>query len=89
MPYITQDRRKLIDNGLKPETTGELNYAITKLIDQFIVDAGGVRYAHINEIIGVLECAKLEAYRRIAAPYEDVKLLESGDVYKSNDMPNK
>jgi len=31
--------------------------------------------------VGVLECAKLELYRRIAAPYEDEKIVETGDVY--------
>jgi hypothetical protein len=35
----------------------------------------------VNEAIGVLECAKLELYRRVAAPYEDEKIAESGDVY--------
>jgi hypothetical protein len=43
--------------------------------------AGRLRYAHLNEAIGVLECAKLELYRRVAAPYEDEKITESGDVY--------
>ena len=31
--------------------------------------------------MGALECAKLELYRRVAAPYEDVKIMENGDVY--------
>ena len=30
-----------------------------------------------------LECAKLELYRRLAAPYEDEKRKETGDVYRS------
>lgn len=34
-----------------------------------------------SEIIGALECCKLELYRRIAAPYEDIKIGENGDVY--------
>ena len=44
-------------------------------------EAGRTRYAHLNEAIGVLECAKLELYRRVAAPYEDGKRAETGDVY--------
>jgi len=35
----------------------------------------------INEVIGVLECAKLELYRRVAAPYEERKRIENGEVY--------
>ena len=31
--------------------------------------------------MGVLECAKLEAYRRIAVPYEDSKVVANGDLY--------
>ena len=39
------------------------------------------RYRDFNAAIGVLECAKLELYRRAAATYEDAKLAEHGDVY--------
>jgi len=46
-------------------------------------DEGRVRYAHLNEVVGVLECAKLELYRRVVAPYEDQKMTESGDVYST------
>ena len=83
MPYITQDRRAALAEGSAPDNAGELNYLVTRLLDSYLVHQGGVRYARINEVIGVLECAKLEAYRRIAAPYEDIKIEESGDVYES------
>jgi hypothetical protein len=85
MPYIAQDARTRIDEGAVPENAGELNYALTRLVDAYLARAaktdGRLRYAHVNEAIGVLECAKLELYRRIAAPYEDEKIAESGDVY--------
>lgn len=32
-------------------------------------------------VLGAIECAKLEFYRRVAAPYETTKALENGDVY--------
>ena len=83
MPYITADARTRIEGGTEPVTPGELNYAITRLVDDYLIQKGGIRYAHVNEVIGVLECAKLELYRRIAAPYEDQKLSETGDVYRS------
>jgi hypothetical protein len=81
MPYVKNTDRGRLDRGSAPQTAGELNYAISRLIDQYIASKGGVRYAHLNEAIGVLECAKLELYRRIAAPYEDQKKAEHGDVY--------
>ncbi len=87
MPYITIAARAELDGGRKPANAGELNYAITRLVDQYLVDRGGLRYAWLNEVIGALECAKLELYRRLAAPYEDHKLAETGDVYQSSSKP--
>jgi hypothetical protein len=63
------------------ETPGELNYLISTLINEYILREG-LNYATLNSIVGVLECAKLELYRRIAAPYEDEKCDENGDVYE-------
>jgi len=85
LPYITPDARQRLAGGDLPDGAGELNYAVTKLVDEYLSRAaardGRTRYTHLNEAIGVLECAKLELYRRIAAPYEDGKIEESGDVY--------
>jgi hypothetical protein len=132
MPYIKQERRNALVEGAKPETAGELNYAITMVCDAYIAKTG-VSYTKLNEVVGVLtravlavqqvsvpvhmdydrtefgrgvnrlawdykqnkkasadevvgvlECAKLEIYRRIAAPYEDKKIVENGDVYTVN-----
>lgn len=81
MPYITQAQRELFsDPATKPTKPGELNYLITKLVDSFLV-MSGVSYTSLNAAIGVLECAKLELYRRIAADYEDQKMSDNGDVY--------
>lgn len=33
------------------------------------------------DALGALECCKLEFYRRVAAPYEDSKIISNGDVY--------
>lgn len=76
MPYIAKETREVM---IKPETPGELNYAITKLCVEYL--GADVSYTRINEIVGVLECAKLELYRRVAAEYEDQKCSENGDVF--------
>lgn len=85
MPYITTEARNRLDSGSAPRNAGELNYAVTRLVDAYLAaaqsEAGRLRYSHLNEAIGVLECAKLELYRRVAAPYEDEKMAEAGDVY--------
>jgi len=83
MPYIEEEARKRIDGGGHPETPGELNYALTRLADDYLARRGGLRYAVLNEVVGALECAKLELYRRVAAPYEDGKRASAGDVYRS------
>jgi ribosomal protein S3AE len=87
LPYIKPENRKKYDKVLKElvnllrtlppeEVDGELNYIVTKMLKEIYP----LRYFHINKAIGVLECAKLEFYRRVAAPYEDIKIKESGDV---------
>lgn len=81
MPYVSQDvRKQLAVNGHSPKTSGELNYVITNLLIDYVEDKG-TSYETINSIVGVLECAKLEFYRRFAAPYENTKIAENGDVY--------
>jgi hypothetical protein len=84
MPYIKKERRDAIASGDAPQDAGELNFALTTIVDKYLQNKGNLRYAHINEVVGALECAKLELYRRVAAPYEDEKIKESGDVYRSN-----
>lgn len=84
MPYIKPEDRTVMDNGFEPTTDGELNYVITKLVRRYLyakAKGGPIRYTMYNEVIGVLECAKQELYRRMIAPYEDEKIKENGDVY--------
>lgn len=89
MPYIKPEDRAEVDEQLESlfgvldsTNPGEMNYVITRiLLEQFQVGYSDVSYAKINEIIGILECAKLEFYRRVAAPYENEKCSENGDVY--------
>jgi hypothetical protein len=90
MPYINEKSRERFDESLKVISDnllsmGDLNYSISKIINNYLEDVkeveGSVSYYYYNNLIGVLECAKLELYRRLAAPYEDLKILENGDVY--------
>jgi len=80
MPYIKQYLRKEIEDGAVPVDPGQLNYLVSSICDIYIQEHGKT-YATLNEVIGALECAKLELYRRVAAPYEDEKIKENGDVY--------
>lgn len=87
MPYIEKKEREAVDALLAQLTTvlldakpGVLNYCITKLCDGYIKRRS---YTDMNEVVGVLECAKLELYRRLLTPYENEKCLDNGDVYEN------
>ena len=88
MPYILgADRAKLqpvtdaITTAIDASTTaGDLNYLVSRLAKAYI-DAKGLRYEHLNAVVGALDSAKAEFQRRVVAPYEDRKIAENGDVY--------
>ena len=86
MPYIKYEERKDIDKYISeikdflanPETTvGDLNYMITKIL----LATKPIKYTDYNALVGMLECCKLEFYRRAIAVYENEKIAENGDVY--------
>ena len=87
MPYIKAEHRPEIDEEVKPlaemlgADVGKLNYAITTLLIETIKIQGGPNYGRINALMGTLSCVKAEFYRRMAAPYEDKKIEENGDVF--------
>lgn len=58
--------------------TGDLNYCITRLIHFYLRDKPN--YEKYNSAIGILECAKLELYRRKVGPYEDEAINKNGDL---------
>jgi hypothetical protein len=80
MPYVQKGVREFLNQGIPITNPGNLNYLITMLIKRYWEESSG-NYVAINDIVGALEGAKLEFYRRIAAPYEDKKIVENGDVY--------
>lgn len=84
MPYIKQDDRHTFESHIQnlaadAENAGDLNYIITKMLHLYIKKKG-LRYANCNEVIGALECCKLELYRKLIGPYEDEKIVENGGV---------
>ena len=89
MPYIPKERRSdLVTVGGYAETCGELNYYITNEILGYLYrgqhrtgEFKNISYSDYNEVIGVLECVKMELYRRMVAPFEDEKKEINGDVF--------
>ena len=91
MPYITPQERVKLDPAIDALVTavdsvragsmaGYLNYAITRLLLGTLLAEPS--YLQIATATGVLENVKQEMYRRLAAPYEDTKRADNGDVYE-------
>lgn len=87
MPYIEEkdrgqyngyikDLANILTKLPKEALSGHLNYIITKLLHMTLPK----RYNDFNSLIGMLECCKIELYRRKIAPYEDIKIESNGDV---------
>ena len=88
MPYISKDDRLDLftnDDGPEPRHAGELNCLFTSIIIKYI-DQHGLRYSTLNDVIGALECCKLELYRRVIIPYEDRKIAKNGDIYPTKQI---
>lgn len=69
----------MADLSVRATSAGDLNYIFTKMAHQYILD-NGLSYQTFNDIIGALEGAKLELYRRKVSEYEDLKISENGDL---------
>lgn len=60
---------------------GLLNYACTRLALKILrLQSGKMRYWMIALVTGVFKNISDEFYRRLAVPYEDRQIAESGDV---------
>lgn len=90
MPYIKKEKREVVlpFTVHSAECAGDLNYVFTKFIISY-VERKGLNYQVVNDIVGALEGAKIEFYRRIASDYEDLKIAQNGDVYETNSKSSK
>lgn len=84
MPYIKRENRPELNNitDIFKDTTltpGNMNYMVTKLCHAYVKKVGE-NYQTYNDLIGMLECCKMELYRRKISLYEDLKSKENGDV---------
>jgi hypothetical protein len=96
MPYINEEERieldTQIDNmilAIRDNKTnlnnphdfsnylGRINYCFSRIIYGVMRD---VSYRNIAMVTGVLENIKQEYYRRVAEPYEDIKIRQNGDI---------
>jgi len=85
MPYIAEEDREgfqhipaaLSLNGI--DTAGELQFVIALAIAEYLKDKPH-RYQTMNDVMGALNGANQEFYRRVVAPYETKCIEKNGDV---------
>jgi hypothetical protein len=93
MPYIDRDQRPKYDDLIAriaavvseqpaERRKGHANYVITQLLRRAwgVTEPANESYSSYADIIGTLECAKLELYRRWVARYEDGAIARHGDL---------
>ena len=96
MPYIDEQERVELDSqidnmilAIRNNKTnlnnphdfsnylGRINYCFSRIIYGVMRD---VSYRNIAMVTGVLENIKQEYYRRVAEPYEDIKIRQNGYI---------
>ena len=96
MPYIDEEERLELDTqidnmilAIRDNKTnlnnphdfsnylGRINYCFSRIVYGVMRD---VSYRNIAMVTGVLENIKQEYYRRVAEPYEDIKIRQNGDI---------
>lgn len=89
MPYILKEKRTMLDPAIEKlaiafqelnddgNFAGNLNYVISKLLTSLYP---APNYQRFNDMVGALECCKLELYRKRIAPYEELKERENGPI---------
>lgn len=85
MPYIPPTARAEIDSGVPPRTAGEFNYKLSRILVAYR-ETAGENYQTYNDILGAIEAAKLEAYRLLIGPYEDLKRQLNGALPGTHDV---
>ena len=97
MPYIKQEKRDVLDpfiDGLhhalvelemdddRNVMQGNINYVLTRLLMMVYGDSTSTNYDQINEALGILSAVDKEFYRIVAAPYEEQKKFENGEIVR-------
>lgn len=86
MPYIPNADRVKLDPfltgaGRNIDTKGELTYALTRLVLDY-VDNQGKSYDAYSDVLGCLTATTHEVYRTEVAKYESAKQVLSGPVVR-------
>ena len=96
MPYIAKSEKGKVGKGLLALHLSELtNAGALKLCDspdtisQKYISQNNESYQTYNDIVGVLDFAKMELYLRLILDYEDKKMTQNKDVPPYDKMKEK
>lgn len=82
MPYVKQEQRERLDDIVEDmasaavKADGDLNYVLYAYCKRYVTPS----YNNYKNFCGELRQCATEIERRILAPYEDIKIIENGDV---------
>ena len=82
MPYIKQYQRENLDEIVESmhlagvEANGDLNYILYAFCKRHVAPS----YNNYKNFCGELRQCATEIERRLLGPYEDIKIIENGDV---------
>ena len=79
-PFKSSRRNLGVAMGEAMENGGDLQYMLAEVIQRYL-ERKGLRYARCEEVMGALDGASKEFYRKVVAPYEETKIRENGLVY--------
>lgn len=77
MPYVTREAARRLGMGGAPSSAGDLAFLLSAEVERY-VEAQGLGYQTIADVLGGLETTKKEFQDRVAKPYEAAKLSENG-----------
>ena len=84
MPYANKAIADRLDNypAELPTSMGELSYVLTRVAVSYLGSLGRpLKAKDLGDVIAALETTKLEFYRRVVGPYEQLKCEQNGDCY--------
>lgn len=82
MPYIEEYKRENLDDIVESmhfagvEANGDLNYILYAFCKRYVAPS----YNNYKNFCGELRQCATEIERRLLGPYEDIKIIENGDV---------
>ncbi len=82
MPYMeSKVRVQGLETKDSPKPTGELAYAVARLMDKFVAESGSLSWDTVCRTIRAVTGTADEFRRRFQDRYEEIMLITNGEVF--------